>query len=156
MKVILVQDVPGLGKIGDVKDVADGYGRNYLIRRGLAHLATGGEIKQAVQHKRTAAKRAMRDLADAQAMVERLTGMTLTFEAHAGEGTKLYGSITSADIAERISQELGHDFDRRKIHLEESLRQLGTHQVPIHLAAELGTEVTVIIEREGEQEESAE
>ena len=156
MKVILIKDVPGLGNIGDVKEVADGYGRNYLIRRGLAHLATTGELKQAEQHKRTAAKRVTRELADAQAVVKRLTGMTLTFEAHAGEGTKLYGSITSGDIAEKISQELGRDFDRRKIHLQESLRQLGSHQVPIRLAADLGTEITVIIEREGEQEESAE
>ena len=156
MRVILIKDVPGLGKIGDIKEVANGYGRNYLIRRGLASLATTGEIKQAAQHRRTAAKRQTRDLADARAMVERLTGMTLTFEAHAGEGTKLYESITSGDIAEKISQELGRDFDRRKIHLEESLRQLGTHQVPIRLTAELGTEVTVIIEREGEKEESAE
>ena len=156
MEVILIQDVPGLGKVGDVKKVADGYGRNYLIRRGLAKLATPGELKQAKQHRRTASKRAMRELADAQAMSERLTGMTLTFTARAGEGTKLYGSITSGDIAEKISQELGRDFDRRKIHLEESLRQLGTHQVPIRLTADLGAEITVVIEREGEQEESAE
>jgi large subunit ribosomal protein L9 len=156
VKVILVQDVPNLGKVGDIKTVADGYGRNYLIRRGLAKLATSGETRQAAQHKRRAAKHAMRELADAQAMAERLAGMTLTFKARAGEGTKLYGSITSGDIADKISQELGRDFDRRKIHLDESLRQLGTHQVSIRLTADLGAEITVVIEREGEQEESAE
>jgi large subunit ribosomal protein L9 len=156
VKVILIQDVPNLGKVGDVKDVADGYGRNYLVRRGLAKLATPGEIRQAEQHKRTANKRAMRELADAQAMAERLEGMTLTFQARAGEGTKLYGSITSGDIADKIAQELGRDFDRRKIHLDESLRQLGPHQVAIRLTADLGAEITVVIEREGEQEESAE
>jgi large subunit ribosomal protein L9 len=144
--------VPGLGKVGDVKKVADGYGRNYLIRRGLAKLATVGERKQVAQHKRTAAKQALRELADAQAMADRLSGMTLTFKARAGEGTKLYGSITSGDIAERISEILERDFDRRKIHLDESLRQLGPHQVPIRFTSEISAEITVVIEREEEGE----
>ena len=85
-------------------------------------------------------------------MADRLDGITLTFTARAGEGTKLYGSITSGDIAEKISQELGRDFDRRKIHLDESLRQLGVHQVTIRLAADLTPEITVVIEREAEEE----
>jgi large subunit ribosomal protein L9 len=152
VNVLLIQDVPNLGKVGDVKKVADGYARNYLIPRGLAKIATPGELKQVEQHKRTAAKQAMRELKDAQAMGERLSQMTLVFKARAGEGTKLYGSITSGDIAERISQELGRDFDRRKIHLDESLRQLGTHQVPIRLMSDLIPEITVVIEREGESE----
>ena len=153
MKVILVEDVPNLGKVGDVTEVADGYGRNYLISHGLAKLATAGEVQQAKQLRRSAQKRHQRDLADAQVMAERLSGMSLTFQARAGEGTKLYGSITSADIAEKLSQELGRDFDRRKIHLEESLRQLGTHQVAIHLAPQLEPQITVVIEREGEENE---
>ena len=153
MKVILVEDVPNLGKVGDVTEVADGYGRNYLIPHGLAKLATAGEVQQAKQLRRSAQKRHQRDLADAQVMAERLSGMSLTFQARAGEGTKLYGSITSADIAEKLSQELGRDFDRRKIHLEESLRQLGTHQVAIHLAPQLEPQITVVIEREGDENE---
>ena len=152
MDVLLIQDVPGLGNVGDVKAVADGYGRNYLIPRGLAKLATAGELEQIEQHKRTAAKRAMREIAGAQALSERLSQMTLTFKARAGEGTKLYGSITSGDIAEQLSQELGRDFDRRKIHLDESLRQLGTHQVAIRLTADLVPKVTVIIERQEDPE----
>jgi large subunit ribosomal protein L9 len=155
VKVILVEDVPNLGRTGDVKEVADGYGRNYLLPRGLAKLATEGEVQQATQLRRTAQKHRQRELADAQAMAERLSGMTLTFHARAGEGTKLYGSITSADIAEKLSQELGREFDRRKIQLDESLRQLGTHQVAIHLAPQLEPEITVVIEREGEEEGSA-
>jgi large subunit ribosomal protein L9 len=155
VKVILVEDVPNVGRMGDVKEVADGYGRNYLIPRGLAKLATEGEVQQAKQLRRTAQKRRQRETADAQAMAERLAGVTLTFHARAGEGTKLYGSITSADIAEKLSQELGRDFDRRKIQLDESLRQLGTHQVSIHLAPQLEPEITVVIEREGEEEGSA-
>ena len=156
MKVLLIQDVPGLGTVGDVKKVADGYGRNYLIRRGLAKLATPGQLKQVEQHKNTAAKQAMREMADAQAMSERLSGMTLTFQARAGEGTKMYGSITNGDIAERLTQELGRDFDRHKIHLDQSLRQLGTHQVTIRLAHDLTPEITVVIEREREGEDEGE
>lgn len=152
MEVLLIQDVPGLGKVGDVKKVSDGYGRNYLIPQGLAKLATSGELTQVEQHKRSAAKHALRELKDAQAMADRLSQMTLVFKARAGEGTKLYGSITSADIAERISQELDRDFDRRKLQLDESLRQLGTHQVPVRLMADLVPEITVVIEREDNAE----
>ena len=154
MQVILVQNVPGLGDIGDVKSVADGYARTYLIPRGLAKVATEGELKQVKQHKRTAAKRAVEEMADAQAVAERLSKMTLVFTARAGEGTKLYGSITSAQIADKIGEELGRDFDRRKIHLDESLRQLGTHQVPVRLMADIVPTVTVVIEREGEAPEA--
>lgn len=152
MQVILIKDVQGLGKVGDVKTVADGYGRNYLLRRGLARLATAAGLARVEQHKRAAGKRATRELTSAQAVAERLSQMTLVFEARAGEGTKLFGSITSGDIAERISQELGRDFDRRKIQLDESLRQLGTHQVPIRLMTDIVPEVTIVIEREGESE----
>jgi large subunit ribosomal protein L9 len=146
----LIKDVPNVGKVGDVTEVADGYGRNYLIARGLAKLATEGQIKQAEQHRRREHKRAVREMADAEAMAERLEGMELTFKAHAGEGTKLYGSITSGDIADKLSAVLGREFDRRKIHLDESLRQLGTHQVTIRLTSELTPEITVVIERDEE------
>jgi large subunit ribosomal protein L9 len=154
VQIILLQDVPTLGQVGDVKSVADGYARNYLIPRGMAKPATSGERKQAVQHKRVAAKRTVREMADAQSLAERLSQMTLVFEARAGEGTKLYGSITSGHIAERISEELGREFDRRKVHLDESLRQLGTHRVPIRLMADIVPEITVVIEREGEAPET--
>jgi large subunit ribosomal protein L9 len=150
VKVILVEDVSNLGRVGDIKEVADGYGRNYLIPRGLAKMATSGEVQQARQLKRSAQTRSQREHAEEEELAERLSGMSLTFQARAGEGTKLYGSITSADIAEKLSQELGHEFDRRKIRLDESLRQLGMHQVTIHLAPQLEPEITVVIEREGE------
>jgi len=152
VEVILLEKVDGLGEIGDVKAVSRGYARNYLIPRGWAKPATKGELKQVAQHKNRAAKQRMRDMADAQAMAERLSQVTLTFTARAGEGTKLYGSITSANIAEKLSEELGREFDRRKLHLEESLRQLGTHQVPVRLMADVETEITVVIEREDEEE----
>ena len=150
MKVILLQDVPNLGQVGDIKTTADGYARNYLLPRGLAKPATSGEIKQMDQYKRTAVKRAALDLENAQALAEQFSKTTLTFKARAGEGTKLYGSITNQDIAEKLSEVLGKEFDRRKIHLDLPLRQLGTHQVPIRLQANIIPEVTVVIEREDE------
>ena len=153
MKVILVADVPNLGRAGDIKEVADGYGRNYLIPRGLAKMATGGEVQQARQLRSSAQTRLQREHEEAQELAKRLSGLSLTFRARAGEGTKLYGSITSADIAGKLSGELGQEFDRRKIRLDESLRQLGTHQVTIHLAPQLEPEITVVIEREGEEGE---
>jgi large subunit ribosomal protein L9 len=152
VRIILLQDVPELGQAGDVKTVSDGYARNYLIPRGLVKQATAGDLRQLQQYKRSASKRAKRELVNAQAMAERLSEMTLTFQAKAGEGTKLYGSITSNDIAERLSQELGRDFDRRKIQLDTPLRQLGTHQVPIRLQADIVPQLTVVIEREGDEE----
>jgi large subunit ribosomal protein L9 len=156
VQVILIQDIPTLGQVGDVKSVSDGYARNYLIPRGMAKPATSGERKQAVQHKRVAAKRVVREMTDAQVLAERLSQMTLVFQARAGEGTKLYGSITSGHIAERIAEELGEDFDRRKVHLDESLRQVGTHRVPVRLMADIVPEITVVIEREGEAPEAQE
>jgi large subunit ribosomal protein L9 len=157
VEVILLQKVETLGEVGDVLTVSRGYARNYLIPRGLAKPATKGELKQVEQHKNRAAKQAMREMADAQAMAERLSQTTLTFTARAGEGTKLYGSITSANIADKLSEELGREFDRRKLHLEESLRQLGTHKVPVRLMADVETEITVVIEREdGEESEEQE
>lgn len=150
MKVILLQNVPSLGKAGDVKNVADGHARNFLIPRGLAKPASTGEVKQIEQHKRSAINRSLRELHGDQALAARLSEIKLTFKAHAGEGTKLYGSITSADIAEQLSKQLGQEFDRRKIQLDVPLRQLGVHQVPIRLRADVTAEVTVIIEREGE------
>jgi len=155
VEVILLEKVDGLGEAGDVKTVPRGYARNYLIPRGWAKPATKGELKQVEQHKNRAAKQALVEMADAKAMAERISKMTLMFTARAGEGTKLYGSITSANIADKLSEELGREFDRRKLHLEESLRQLGTHRVPVRLMADVETEITVVIEREdGEPEET--
>lgn len=148
MKVILLQDVPNLGKAGDIKNVADGYARNFLIPRGMANPATTGEVRQLDQYKRSAAKQAARTLENAQALAQHISQLTLTFQARAGEGTKLYGSVTASDIADKLSEALGKEFDRRKIQLESPLRQIGTHHVPIRLAATIIPQLTVIIERD--------
>ena len=153
MNVILLEDIPNVGKAGTIKTVADGYARNYLLPRGLAKPATLGEIKQMEQYKRMASKHAALMTENAKVLAEQLSQITITFQARAGEGTKLYGSITSHDIAEKLSDVLGKDFDRRKIHLESPLRQLGSHQVPIRLQADIVPEITVVIERDDESGE---
>jgi len=154
MKVLLLRDHAKLGKAGTVKNVADGYARNYLIPRGLAVLATGGALKQAETIRKAEEKRQASLFAEAQAVANQLTGTTLTFRALAGETGKLYGSITANDIVEAIQREKGIEVDKRKVELREPLRSLGTHAVPIRLATDLAPEVTVIVEPAVEESES--
>lgn len=148
MQVLLVKDVEQLGKAGDVRQVSDGYARNYLIPRGLAVLATPGAIRQAERQRQAAAQRQAKTLSKAQALARLLDGLTVTFKARAGESDRLYGSITNAHIAEALSEKVGQEVDRRKIDLEEPLKQLGTHAVTVRLAPEAEAKITVVIERE--------
>lgn len=148
MKIVLTQDVPNLGRVGEVKEVADGYARNYLIPRGLAMLATKSTLKQ-LEHKRQAeVKRAERLRAEMTDLAQRLSILTLDFKAKVGEKERLYGSITSGDIAEAIERETGHPIDKRKVELEEPIRTLGYHHVPIKLLPDLTAEVVVLVEPE--------
>ena len=148
MKVVLQDDVKGLGTTGDVKDVADGYARNFLIPRRLATPATAGALKNVEAQRASLAKRQAQLDADARTLAERLGSMTLTLKARVGSQDRLYGSITSADIATALGKELGTAFDRRKLVLEEPIRELGTHTVPVHLARDVSTSLTVSVEAE--------
>jgi large subunit ribosomal protein L9 len=148
MEVLLLKDLKELGQAGDVKRVAEGYARNYLIPRGLAVMATPGAIKQAEKQRQAAARRQVKELSQAQALAQALDGLTVTFQARAGESDRLYGSITNANIAEALEEQVGQEVDRRKIDLEEPLKQLGTHAVTIRLAPQAEAKVTVVIERE--------
>jgi large subunit ribosomal protein L9 len=148
MEVLLLQDVDRLGHVGDIKKVADGYARNYLFPRNLAVAATPGAIKKAQQEREAASRRQAQALTEAQALAQILDGMSVTFEARAGEGDRLYGSITNGHIAEALSEKVGQEVDRRKIVLDEPLKELGTHAITIRLAPEAEAKVTVIIERE--------
>jgi large subunit ribosomal protein L9 len=130
MKVVLREEVKGLGAAGDVKDVADGYARNFLIPRKLATPATEGALKNVEQQKTSYAKRQAQLDAEARALAARLGNTTLTLKARVGGQERLYGSITAADIAEALGKELGATFDRRKLVLEEPIRELGTHTCP--------------------------
>ena len=148
MQVLLLKDVERLGEAGDIKRVADGYARNYLFPRGLAVLATPGAIKEAELHRAAATRREVKALTEAQALAQVLDGMTVTFQARAGEQERLYGSITNVAIAEALSEKAGQEVDRRKIELEEPLKELGTHALTIRLAPEAEAKVSVIVERE--------
>jgi large subunit ribosomal protein L9 len=148
MKVVLQDDVKGLGTTGDVKDVADGYARNFLIPRRLAAPATAGALKNVEAQRASVAKRQAQMDADARDLAERLGAMTLTLKARVGSQDRLYGSITSADIAAALGSELGTTFDRRKLVLEDPIRELGTHTVPVHLARDVTTSLTVNVEAE--------
>ena len=148
MEVLLLKDVDQLGQAGEIKRVTDGYARNYLFPRELAVLATPGAIKQAERHLEAEASRQSKALSDAQAMAQLLDGIVVTFQARAGELDRLYGSITNANIAEALQEKVGREVDRRKIDLEEPLKELGTHAVTIRLAPEAEAKVTVVIERE--------
>jgi large subunit ribosomal protein L9 len=148
MEVLLLKDVETLGHAGDVKKVADGYARNYLLPRGLAVMATPGAIKKAKEDREATTRRQARVLSEAQAMAATLDGLAVTFQARAGEGDKLYGSITNANIAAALSAKIGQEVDKRKIELEEPIKELGTHAVTVHLAPEAVAKITVVITRE--------
>lgn len=151
MKIILTQEVPNLGKAGEVKNVATGYARNYLFPRKLAVPATPGNLKD-FEHRRAAlADREERLTRRIEALARRLSTVTLTFEAKAGGKGQLYGSITPADIAEALERETGKPFDRHKHILCEPLRQTGKHTVRVRLSADVVAEVTVVVKPEGEE-----
>ena len=146
MRVILKREVAGLGRPGDVKDVADGYAQNFLLPRGLAIEATAGEMK--VLARARDAKRAKQDRAhaDAEELAKRLSETTLVFKLKAGEQGKTFGSVTSKDIAEALQREHKVDVDRTKVHLPEPLKSLGVHKVEIRLMTDVRASVTVAIE----------
>ena len=146
MRVILKREVAGLGRPGDVKDVADGYAQNFLLPRGLAIEATAGEMK--VLSRARDAKRAKQDRAhaDAEELAKRLAETTLVFKLKAGEQGKTFGSVTSKDIAEALQREQKVDVDKTKVHLPEPLKVLGVHQVEIRLLTDVRANVTVAIE----------
>jgi len=151
MKVLLMKDVAGVGKAGEIKKVADGYARNYLIPQGLAVLARPGVARQAEERRQAEARKASQQAADAQALAQQIAQLTLTFKVKAGEQDKLYGSITSGNIVEELEKQLGQELDRRKVLLDQPIKQLGGHQVAVKLASDITTEVTVVVEREDEE-----
>jgi large subunit ribosomal protein L9 len=155
MKILLIEDVDNLGYAGDVKKVANGYGRNYLIPQKLAVLATPGALKQAETIRKAAEKRRAQETEDAQAIANQIGDLELLFERRAGETGKLYGSVTSNDIAEAILQKTGIEIDKRKVALPEPIRNLGDQKVSIKLMIDVSAEIDVhvlplggILERE--------
>ena len=152
MKVMLIKDVYKLGRAGDVKRVADGYGRNYLLPQGLAVLATPGALKQSerIKAQATVKREALNE--EMSVVADQLSGVVLTFTARASETGKLYGSVTTQMIAESLSEKTGVEIKRQQVD-SQPLRAVGEHQVQVRLTVDLVPEVTVNIYGEGEEQE---
>ncbi len=154
MKVLLKQDIQNIGLAGEVHKVADGYGRNFLLPQGLAVVASPGMMKQAVVWRKKAEARREEMRAEYEALSKKIEEVSLTFTARAGETGKLYGSITTTQIADDLNELLGTDIDRRKVGIE-PLRQLGEHKVVVRLSGDFQPELTVMIENEAGEMEPA-
>jgi large subunit ribosomal protein L9 len=154
MKVLLIQDVYNLGRAGEVKKVANGYGRNYLIPQGLAVLATPGALK-GIERIRSQAERQRVVLnKEMGAIAEKLVGVELVFPVKAGDTGKLYGSVTPQMIVDAINQQAGVELTKRHID-SQPIRTIGVHTVNVRLTMDLIPEVKAIVHREGESPESA-
>lgn len=153
MKVVLRKDVEKLGEAGTVQNVSGGYARNYLVPQGLAVYASEGELKMAAHNQAVKDRKIARQEEQLQSLADKIEGLKLNFEARAGEGGRLFGSIGSGDIAEQISAKVGEEIDRRKVVLNDPIRTLGDHSVVVHLVGKLRPTVTVTVK--GEQVEEA-
>ena len=143
MKVILAGDVETLGRKGDVVTVADGYARNYLVPKGLALRATKGALRQAEEMRRARVDAERKRKEAAAAKVATLASQPVYISARAGEGGRLFGSVTSSDVARAVAEQLGENVDRHNVRLDEPIRELGEFQVEIHLHEEVNALVTV-------------
>lgn len=147
MKVILLKDVKGQGKQGEVKNVSEGYANNFLIPRGLAAVATDGNLKQLESKKKAESKRKSQEKADAEKLAEKISNMTVQLKAKSGEGGRLFGSITSKQIAEAMAAQKVK-VDKRKIDLPEPIRTMGVTQVSIKLHPEVTAKIKVQVVEE--------
>jgi len=147
MKVIFLQDVKGQGKKGEVKEVSEGYARNFLIPRGLAKEASQGNLKTLEVQKQSEERRKQKEREEAEALGKRLDAMTVVIRAKAGEGGRLFGAITSKQVAEALAKE-GIEIDKRKIELEEPIRTLGVTKVPVKLHPQVRATLSVQVAEE--------
>ncbi|MGI8772025.1 MAG: 50S ribosomal protein L9 [Acidobacteriaceae bacterium] len=149
MEVILREDIDNLGHRGDVIKVADGYGRNFLLPKKLAMEATAANKSVIDQMKQSAVRRSAREKTDAEQLVAQLDQIELTFERRVGENDHLFGSVTSSEIAHGLEAK-GFHIDRRKVQLEEPLKQLGEFHVPVRIYREVTAHVKVTVKAEEE------
>jgi large subunit ribosomal protein L9 len=144
MKVILRDEVKSLGRIGDVVNVSEGYARNYLIPKKLAVEANTKNLKEFEHNKRVIMEKAARTMNASKATAEKLSALTLTLTAKAGEEDKLFGSITSKDIADAMAAQ-GFEIDKKKIVLDDPIKRLGQHSVTVKIHPEVTAQVTVLV-----------
>lgn len=152
MKVILSKDIEKLGDKGDVVQVADGYARNYLVPKGMAMVASKGALRQAEQMRRAREEADRKAKEEAAGKVARLANSPVYISARAGEGGRLFGSVTNGDVARAVLDQLEEDLDRRNVLLEEPIRALGTYNVEVRLHAEVNALVTVEVIAHEEEE----
>ncbi|MDB5078930.1 MAG: ribosomal protein [Chloroflexi bacterium] len=155
MKVILTEDIKNLGTTGTIQEVKNGYARNYLLPRGLAKPATPGTVKLIEQKKAADEKKLLRAEEDNRALATQIEQQTIRLTARVGQNGRLYGSITSAQIAEALSSLVGQEIDRRKVDLPENIHSTGQYEVPVRLVGRLAPKVKVVVEAEGETEAAA-
>jgi large subunit ribosomal protein L9 len=150
MQVLLLKEVAGVGHAGDIKQVAGGYAQNFLFPRNLAIPASEGALKQAKSIRDASERRQQKKTDEAKELAARLDGQLVVFKAKAGEGDRLYGSITGHDVAEELAKVAGTEIDHRYLLLEHPIKTLGEHEVPIKVAAGATAKVRVRVERESE------
>ena len=148
MKIVMRQDVPKVGEAGTIQTVSNGYARNYLIPKGLAVVATDGELKVASHNLAVKERKITRQEDLLRSLADKIDGQRLVFTARAGEQGRLYGSITASDVASALAAKIGEEVDRRRVVLDEPLRSLGEHSVTLHLVGRLRPQITVVIEAE--------
>ncbi len=149
MKVVFLEDVPKVAKAGEIKEVADGYGRNFLIPKKLAVPATPGVFNQLEARRRTQAKKQAQIEAELIELAKKLAGKEVILKAKAGAKDRLYGRVTSADIAAELKRAFGVAVDKRKLELAEPIRQLGSYEVSIRLGKDITPKITVTVTEEG-------
>jgi large subunit ribosomal protein L9 len=145
MKLILTADVANLGAPGDLVEVKDGYGRNYLVPQGLAIAATRGAEKQVANIRRAREARTVRDLAHANEIKQALTALTVSLPAHAGDNGKLFGSVTTADIAAAITKAGGPKLDKRSIVIKSPIKSTGNHTVQVKIHGDVDANLSVAV-----------
>ncbi len=149
MRVLLTQDVDKLGQAGEIKMVSGGYGRNYLLPKGMAVMATPGLVKQAEEQIAARKRKQAAARMASEALAARLNGVTLRFEERVGELDRLYGSVTNADIAAKLHDQLGIEIDRRKIDLEDPIKRIGNYPVKVQVAPGIDAMINVVVEALG-------
>lgn len=143
MRIVLRNDLVKLGKRGDICEVADGYARNFLLPKGYAIRATAGGTAQANSMRRSRDLRDARDRESAEVIARTLVPVVIRIPARAGAGDKLFGSVTSSDVVEAVEAQTNVALDRRRLHLEEPIKTLGTHEIPVKLHSDVEFRVTV-------------
>ena len=152
MKVVLLQDVPRLGEAGEVKDVAVGYARNFLLPKGLAEFATSAVLKRVEAQLQKEKRRQAQVEVEMANMAQTLDGAQIILKAKVGAQERLYGSITSGDIAAELQRVTGLEIDKRKIELEEPIRQVGEYEISVRLSKEFVPKISIVVEEEKEKE----